>query len=624
MSILFGVRQRAAKQAQLGEMEQLAKATAQYAVDGTEMKADGVLGMAVQPYYTHRRSRLGSMMAEDGQGNIVSLDGRLDNVEALCEELHIDSEGTSDAEIVLRIFLAYAEESFSRFVGDWAIVLWHEPTQTLYLARDHAGTRTLHYELTEDGVLWGTYLETFFVMKPQRTLNVSYAAAFLTAQLTHLSTPYEGIHVVPPAHFVAIDRSGGTRTTPHWNWMRGDFLRYKSDREYEEHFLMLFRQAVERRTEHDDLPILAELSGGMDSSSIVCMSDKIRRDKGVSSEQLVDTVSYYDSDDPHWNEMLFVACIEEQRGKMGIHSPLPLLTTDFTIAKLSPLLPETTEAVLEAYKRLDQEIVSTGYRALLTGFGGDELLGGVTTGVPELADCLYRGSMVSFLKRGVAWCLPGRTPLVQIVRETVRFLADIYVNRSTSDIVLPPGGTKRLYELSHLYQKDFVFTCPRGAIAPSRLMNARAWWNILETLPHREPKLQTCREYRFPLLDRDLVEFLFRVPRERMLRPGRRRAMMRSAMRGIVPEDVIERRRKGYRQASVLKILSAEYEKVESVLRDSYAVSAGLIQRNDLLAAVGSLRQQETKLLTSVFRTLVLELWIRGNHNRLGIANAGA
>jgi len=613
MSILFGVRKSVEKQAQLGELERLAQATAKYALDGIEMKVTGRLGMAVQPYYTHRRSRLGNMMAEDQMGNRISLDGRLDNVEGLCEELHIRSENVSDSEIVLQSFLAYGEAAFSRFVGDWAVVLWHEQEQELYLARDHAGTRTLYYEVTKDGVLWGTYLESFFANGQQRNLNHSYIAAFLCSQLSHLATPYENIEVVPPAHFVAINETGVQRTKAHWSWMIGEFLQYKTDTQYEEQFLHLFRQAVERRTEHDDLPILAELSGGMDSSSIVCMSDTIRRSNGAMPEQLVDTVSYYDPDDPHWNEMPFVACVEEQRGKIGTHLHSRIFSSELSLAEIPSFLPGMTAENVKTHARMEEEIGARGHRVLLSGIGGDELLGGVPTGLPELADQLSRCEFGQFLTRSTEWCLPSRTPILHMTRDTVRYMASLY-SRSVvrgENARMPPGHTDRLQRALGGHRKRISFVDRRPWISPSRIENGLSWWKLLETLPHLRPRFQVRREYRYPFLDRNLVEYLLRIPRRQLVKPGRRRAMMRRVMVGVVPVDILERKRKAYRSRAVLPYFSAGASRLRDILKSSFLVEHNFLNYAGLDEALMSLEALESQWLPEMVRVILFEFWIQ-------------
>src|SRR6202035_132686 len=94
-------------------------------------------------------------------------------------------------------------------------------------------------------------------------------------------------------------------------------IHYRSDAEYEEHFRFCFTESVKRRLRSDS-PVLAELSGGMDSSSIVCMADQILA-RGKGETPRLDTLSYYDDSEPNWNERPYFTKVEEKRGRAGCH-----------------------------------------------------------------------------------------------------------------------------------------------------------------------------------------------------------------------------------------------------------------------------------------------------------------
>ena len=142
MSIIFGVSAEDGRQIEVRELEALARATERYAPDGTWLRTAGNTGMGYQPYHTHGRSRLEKQPANDERGWMLSLDGRLDNHKELCSLLGLDGRESADSEIVLAAFARWGEDCFTRMVGDWALALWSEIDHVLYLARDHARTRT--------------------------------------------------------------------------------------------------------------------------------------------------------------------------------------------------------------------------------------------------------------------------------------------------------------------------------------------------------------------------------------------------------------------------------------------------------------------------------------------------
>src|SRR6185295_13406171 len=115
-------------------------------------------------------------------------------------------------------------------------------------------------------------------------LDEQYIAGFLIFGACPNRTPYKGIYSVPPGHAVCVS-SEGTSIRRFWEMPIGDTIRYQSERRYEEQFRALFREAVAVRLQTDS-PVLAELSGGLDSSSVVCMANHLMRSGVVSVARL--------------------------------------------------------------------------------------------------------------------------------------------------------------------------------------------------------------------------------------------------------------------------------------------------------------------------------------------------
>src|SRR6202044_2689500 len=100
--------------------------------------------------------------------------------------------------------------------------------------------------------------------------------------------------------------------TKYWDFDPAKKIRYRTDVEYEEHFRALFTESVRRRL-RSDAPVLAELSGGMDSSSFECVADTIIA-AGAADTPRIDTLSYYNDSEPHWDERSYFTKVEEKRG----------------------------------------------------------------------------------------------------------------------------------------------------------------------------------------------------------------------------------------------------------------------------------------------------------------------
>jgi asparagine synthase (glutamine-hydrolysing) len=121
-------------------------------------------------------------------------------------------------------------------------------------------------------------------------------------------------------------------------------------------------------------------------------------------------------------------------------------------------------------------------------------------------------------------------------------------------------------------------------------------------------------------LDRDLVDFLLRIPPHQLLRPGRRRFMMRRALRGIVPASVLERRRKAYVSRGPLKLIPQNNKVIAQLFATSLSVNSGWILREKFCAALVTMNNGTlSEWLAPMIRAISLELWLRSKPRPSGV-----
>lgn len=145
--------------------------------------------MTFQAFRTDERSRIESLPAIDLEGNIATIDGRIDNYAELADLLGSRPD-TPDSSLVLGAFRRWGTQCFERFIGDWAISICSASNQEIFLAKDHAGTRSLYFANGVEGLRWSTYLDSFFFdAGPRRCLDETYIASFLTLQPLRDLTP---------------------------------------------------------------------------------------------------------------------------------------------------------------------------------------------------------------------------------------------------------------------------------------------------------------------------------------------------------------------------------------------------------------------------------------------------
>src|SRR5882724_10466779 len=281
---------------------------------------DGV-GIFYRAFHTTEESRREAQPYRTRSGAVFTWDGRLDNRAGLARELKENlTPGATDLAMVAAAYELWDTASFAKLVGDWALSVWDPRSQALILAKDPVGTRPLYYSFDKDHVTWSTVLDSLVLLAEKSfRLEKEYIAGWLSFfPATHL-TPYVGIHSVPPSSSVLL-RAGKHTASKYWDFDPSRKIRCRADGEYEEHFRGVFAEAIRRRLRSDS-PILAELSGGMDSSSIVCMADTIIA-RGVAETPRLDTISYYDDSEPNWNERPYFTKVEEKRGCIGCHIDL--------------------------------------------------------------------------------------------------------------------------------------------------------------------------------------------------------------------------------------------------------------------------------------------------------------
>ncbi len=128
-------------------------------------------------------------------------------------------------------------------------------------------------------------------------------------------------------------------------------------------------------------------------------------------------------------------------------------------------------------------------------------------------------------------------------------------------------------------------------------------------------------EKRYPYLDRDLLEFIFAIPREQLVRPGQRRSLMRRALVGIVPEEVLNRKRKAFIARAPLAAVSAHWARLAELSQCMIGTSLGLVDTEALREALQSARDGKEIPIVPLMRTFAAEKWLRTLSRRKTLAS---
>jgi asparagine synthase (glutamine-hydrolysing) len=495
-------------------------------------------------------------------GNVLTWDGRLDNRDELLVDLGRTAfDLPTDAEIVAAALAAWGPKALPRIIGDWALAWWNPRERRLLLARDYIGIRKLYHLRAGNSFYWSTDLAALVLHSGQRyTLCDPYFAGYFTNYPEPHLTPYDEIQLVPPGGYLEVTPEK-VKVKRYWSFNRLPDIRYKTDAEYEEHFRLLFRQSVKRRM-RTCYPILADLSGGLDSSSIVCMAYDIL--KAGEASATINTISYYSTDEPGGDERPYFMAIEEHIGKTGTH-----IESQYEPDKLlRPLrepyfapLPGYFDRMIEGERRIIAETGHQGNRMHLRGLGGDELLGGVQNPIPDLAGLLWNLHLRSYLKQVEAWALQRKTTVWWLFGHTLIALMPIwlraYLDREKTKQMtgwLWPEFTKRQ---QIAWREVRIVGCATEWL-PGMPAPDSSYLGLAASIAGYLPRFSYAEQTGLPYYDREMMQFLFAIPGEQLLRAHQRRSLMRRALRPVVPDLVISRKTKALgRRAPTLELLSS-------------------------------------------------------------------
>jgi asparagine synthase (glutamine-hydrolysing) len=610
MSVLFG-RWNVDGQAVTQEYDEtVAKLLTPYGPDGAAAYAEGPILIRYHAFDTTRPSHSEDQPHTLPSGVILTWDGRLDNREELTRRLgNGRAVARSDISIVAETYERYGLACLPDLIGDWALSVWNPFDRSLLLARDFVGTRPLFYSRRTKCVAWSSVLEPLLTISndPLR-LDEEYLAGWLSSYpATHL-TPYVGIYSVPPSSYVLLHEKT-TLIKEYWRLNPAKKIRHTSDEEYEEHFRSVLTESVRRRLRSAG-PILAELSGGMDSSSIVCVADRLLAAKDSNTHRL-HTVSYFDDAETTWDERPYVTCVEEQRGCAGTHIDVgreQTLPGEYPRSPLSAS-PRSTVRLTAAFTKLTACLAATGSRIILSGIGGDEALGGVITPIPELADLLTGGHFLRLAKQGFAWALAQKRPLHHVVRDTLRPFLPFGLGSDTpyqsAPWLEPPFVNRHNQALGGYPSRLNVF----GA-SPSFQANVQALDALRRQIGCTNSP-NAFYEKRFPYLDRDLWELVSAIPRQQLVRPGERRSLMRRALNGIVLDEIRNRKRKAFVARGPMAALSIDWAALNQLSEHMLSSSLGIVNGCAFQYVLARARAGLELSAIPILRTLEIEYWLR-------------
>jgi len=534
---------------------------------------------------------------------VVHWNGRLDNREDLRQRLRdLLREDTSDASIARANYERWGINGLVNLIGDWSLVIRDRVNHTTLLASDFAGVRPLYYHVRRESVLWSSRLQALVEATKISELDEPYLAGFLIFNGCPNRTPYKDIYSVPPGHAVCVS-SEEIKISRFWELPVGDAIHYRNERRYEEQLRALFREAVAVRLQ-TEAPVLAELSGGLDSSSVVCMANQLIRSGAVSAKHF-STVSFL------WENSLdepFIHEVESHCGIEGVHlstHEVPLIAEK----QVGGVMPEAFEPLRSSVAAIAQERRA---QTLLTGQNGDLVNGNWFDDSLQVAASLRSFRMGHAFAEALSWSKILRRPVHQILWRALQAAlppafapAAIY---TTSDGSYAPKSTETSL-VAGLNEQNFFSNTWMQAV-PERRKYFQSLAMMLELRDLQPPEALQHLDYTHPFAHRPLVEFLMTVPTAVLCRPGEPRRLMRAALSDLWPAKLRARRSKGVFNLPWQEALRP-LARVLLETKQLHLVELGMVDHANVRSRLERLCVGLDCNASQLRQIVLLELWLR-------------
>jgi asparagine synthase (glutamine-hydrolysing) len=595
-------------------LRRLGAALADLGADGRHYFLLPPVGMVFAAFHTDRESRRAPQPAATPEGGVLAWNGRLDNRRDLERQLAADLPADPrETDVVVAAYRRWGRAGFSRLIGDFSLALWDAAERHLVLACDAFAVRPLYYVETRDFLYWSSRARPLLAAAGlSAVVDEEFVASFLTCSRPSRHSPFRDVRMLPPGCSLAVGRDR-RELERYWSPDPARTVRYRSDAEYEAHFRTLFREAVACRM-RSDAPVYADLSGGLDSSSIVCVGDDALA-AGEAETRELRTVSWVYDEATSSDERPFIRLVEDWRDRRGLHIRDEEHPTLRRIpAWYRPDYPHGQLAFLARNDFLAARMGEAGARVLLRGTGGDHVLNGGLGRMPlEPADLLRCGRFAAAVHASFAWSRALRRPWHSVLWQggVHPLLPPALRARRQSFYPLEswfePAFVKRtrLAERVLGVEDDLGFELPsaRQRYTLIREVCRDVGWEFFTT--------SGCVEMRFPFLDRRLVEFLLAVDVGQLMRPGEMKSLLRRALVGTLPEGIRLRRSKAGPDESLYRACLREWSWLAEYVADARVCALGFVDRRALRETFHRLRHGAKLTTPQLLRTLCLEFWLR-------------
>ncbi|WOJ95237.1 asparagine synthase-related protein [Congregibacter variabilis] len=541
-------------------------------------------------------------------------DARIDNRKELWEHLKgapYLRENSSDGDLILAAYARWGTHCAEHLIGDFAFVLFDERHQQLFAACDGMNMRPLHYVATQNGVCLATNAEQLLRLPSvTQDLNELALGLWISGYPDPCLPMFKDVQRLRPGHCLIATRES-LEVAPYWDLEPSDNIRYTDEREYADHLEALLSRAVKDRLHGAGSATAMQMSGGMDSTSVAAMA--CRHARGQALQPVA--ISHRYQQGSHQDESITIESVRDHIGltqhryvEAHTHLGLPF-------ADLYPPHIESPGTLLSPRYGDDMQIArDAGASVLLTGSGGDEMCWGHSRSYSKR---LNRGdlSVLSEVIRGVK---EQNLPLARTLRDlfitplaptALVDAARAIKGRGKSNSWLSDDASERLGFDAHITEHSAPATI--GDPVFSARYNALRWSSTIHSVrSHAAVGREFGVDVRHPFFDRRIAEFSFAIPDDLWLRDGQPKWLLRQAMAGSLPNELLDARHKVIFDGFFLQLLQRNHVEVRNLLSHASLYDLGIANRDALIKQFDAVIANKHPLNVELLYAVQLQNWL--------------
>ena len=492
-------------------------------------------------------------MANTQKDTWITYNGEIYNYKSLKNEFpEHNFVSNTDTEVLLCAYEKWGVNCLHRFNGMWAFVLYDKKKNILFGARDRFGIKPLYYIHTPEYFAFNSEIKGLLAKTDvPRKINKDAAAAYLRIGLEAFDgeTFFNSISELMPAHYFIYDINSKKLTIERYydlpfndTWEKFD---EKKCKDYIEGVKERVLQAVDLRL-NADVTVGSCLSGGMDSSAVVCSINKLLKEKTYSSigpKQGVITACYENSpiDESKW-----AGCVVEHVSA-DWHKVFPKreeLANDLSDLIYSQDVPFGSTSIYAQYRVL-KTAQEAGLKVLLDGQGGDELFTGYTPYYHTFYSEAKRNGDIELLSNEQQYV--NNTPFGNIninnvikkscIKDIIKRYFPENIKHILRNILLRQSESKYIAVSGKMYKNHFFETL-------NQMLYTLMSYSSLPVLLKYEDRnsMRFSIESRTPFADDiDLIEYVFNIPGVYKIHNGWSKYLLRESMKDYVPRQITER-----------------------------------------------------------------------------------